>query len=89
MPARSGSYPIARRTGEIERLRIQADAMEFDAGVMLDRIGVGPGWRCLELGCGPGGIMHLLSSRVGPTGRVVGLDADAVMLEAARAWAPV
>ena len=60
--------------------------MEFDAGVMLDRIGVGPGWRCLDLGCGPGGIMHLLSSRVGPTGRVVGLDADPVMLEAARAW---
>jgi ubiquinone/menaquinone biosynthesis C-methylase UbiE len=60
--------------------------MEFDAGVMLDRIGVRPGWHCLELGCGPGGILHLLSRRVGPTGRVVGLDADPVMLEAARAW---
>ena len=58
MPARSGQYPIARRAGEIERLRIQAAAMEFDAGVLLDRIGVGPGWRCLDLGCGPGGILH-------------------------------
>jgi SAM-dependent methyltransferase len=86
MTTRSGSYPIARRAGEIERLRVQAAAMEFDAGVMLDRIGVRPGWHCLELGCGPGGILHLLSSRVGPAGRVVGLDADPVMLEAARTW---
>lgn len=85
MPARSGHYPIARRAGEIERLRIQAAAMEFDAGVMLDRIGVGPGWQCLDLGCGPGGIVPLLSARVGPTGRVVGLDTDPVLLEAARA----
>ena len=33
---------------------------------MLDRIGVGPGWRCLDIGCGPGGITGLLSERVGP-----------------------
>jgi ubiquinone/menaquinone biosynthesis C-methylase UbiE len=75
-----------RRAGEIERLRIQAAAMEFDAGVMLDRIGVAPGWACLDLGCGPGGIVHLLSARVGSAGRVVGVDADPAMLEAARAW---
>jgi ubiquinone/menaquinone biosynthesis C-methylase UbiE len=86
MPARSGSYPIARRSGEIERLRIQATAIEFDAEVMLDRIGVGAGWRCLDLGCGPGSFLPLLGRRVGPTGRVVGLDADPVMLEAARTW---
>jgi ubiquinone/menaquinone biosynthesis C-methylase UbiE len=65
---------------------MQADAMEFDAGVMLDRIGVAPGWHCLDLGCGAGGVVHLLSARVGLTGRVVGVDADPVMLQAARAW---
>ena len=79
-------YPIERRAGEIERLRIQAAAIAFDADVMLARIGVGPGWRCLDLGCGPGGIMELLGARVGPTGRVVGLDADPVWLGEAQAW---
>jgi SAM-dependent methyltransferase len=79
-------YPIERRPGEIERLRAQAAALAFDAGVMLDRIGVGAGWRCLDLGCGAGGILELLGARVGPTGRVVGLDADPVMLAAARDW---
>jgi ubiquinone/menaquinone biosynthesis C-methylase UbiE len=83
----TGHYPIERREGEIERLRMQAAAIEFDASVMLDRIGVAPGWRCLDLGCGPGGIIELLSIRAGPTGRVIALDADPVLLEQARALA--
>jgi SAM-dependent methyltransferase len=87
MAARTGSYPIQSSREEIARLRIQADAMAPDAAVMLARIGVGEGWRCLELGCGCGGIADLLSARVGPAGRVVGLDADPKMLAAARAWA--
>ena len=83
----TGNYPLERRAGEIERLRIQHEALEFDACVMLDRIGVGPGWHCLDLGCGPGGIVGLLSARAGPAGRVVGFDADSVFLEHARAMA--
>jgi ubiquinone/menaquinone biosynthesis C-methylase UbiE len=79
-------YPIERRPGEIERLRAQAAAIALDAGAMLDRIGVGPGWWCLDVGCGPGGILELLGARVGPTGRAVGLDADPVLLGAARDW---
>src|SRR5262245_27712242 len=78
------TYPIERRAGEIERLHIQAAAMAPDCAVMLDRIGVNAGWRCLDVGCGPGGITALLGERVGPTGRVVGLDADEAFLEHAR-----
>jgi len=84
---RTGGYPIERREGEIERLRLQAAALEFDTGVMLDRIGVAPGWRCLDLGCGPGGIVERLSLRVGASGRVIGLDSDGVFLESARVLA--
>jgi ubiquinone/menaquinone biosynthesis C-methylase UbiE len=84
---RTGRYPIERREGEIERLRIQSEALEFDNAVLLDRIGVARGWRCLDLGCGPGGIVEPLSRRVGPEGRVTGLDADAVFVEHARAVA--
>jgi SAM-dependent methyltransferase len=78
------NYPIERRAGEIERLLVQAAAVESDAGVMLERIGVAAGWRCVDLGCGPGGITALLSARVGASGRVVGLDADAAFLDYAR-----
>lgn len=83
----TGHYPIDRREGEVERLQMQAAALEADTRAMLDRIGVAPGWRCLDLGCGPGGIVELLSARTGPTGSVVGLDADAVFLEHARSVA--
>ena len=83
----SGNYPIERRSGEIERLHRQSAAIEFDAGVLLDRIGVASGWHCVDLGCGPGGILGLLSERAGRAGRVVGLDADEVFLEHARARA--
>src|SRR5207247_4682537 len=77
----SGHYPIERRAGEIERLRIQGAALAPDGAIMLERIGVGPGWVCLDLGCGPAGITGLLSERVGPAGRVVGFAAAAVFLE--------
>jgi SAM-dependent methyltransferase len=84
----AGHYPIENRAGEIERLRIQAEGMAPDTLTMLDRIGVKPGWRCLDIGCGPGGITRLLSERVGPGGRVVGLDMDEQHLAHARGGAP-
>jgi len=80
---KSGRYPIERRAGEIERLRVQAEALAADAAIM----GVAPGWRCLDLGCGPGGITAMLADKVGPSGRVVGVDADPVFLEHARTQA--
>lgn len=86
-PATAPTYPLAPGPEEVRRLRIQAEALAFEAGVLLDRIGVGPGWRCLDLGCGAGGIADLLSARVGPSGAVVGLDPDPVSLAAARQWA--
>jgi ubiquinone/menaquinone biosynthesis C-methylase UbiE len=85
--APQGHYPIERHAGEIERLHVQGAALAADAAIMLDEIGVGGGWHCLDLGCGPGGITHLLARRVGDAGKVVGLDADAVFLEHARARA--
>jgi ubiquinone/menaquinone biosynthesis C-methylase UbiE len=80
----SGNYPIESRAGEIERLRIQAEAWAPDAAAMLDRFGAMQGWKCVDIGCGPGGITALLGARVGPTGRVIGLDRNAGFLEHAR-----
>src|SRR5262245_8335079 len=77
-------YPIERRPGEIDRLLIQSDVLAADKSIMFNRIGIRPGWRCLDLGCGPRGITDLLGMSVGSTGRVVGLDADPVFLDHAR-----
>lgn len=83
----SGNYPIERRAGEVERLRIQAEAMAPDAAAMLDRIGVAEGWSCLDIGCGPGGITGLMAERAGKTGHVTGLDMDEEFLAIARSKA--
>lgn len=62
--------------------------MAPDTLAMLERFGPMQGWTCVDIGCGPGGITDLLSARVGPTGRVIGLDRDAAFLEHARGNAP-
>ncbi|MFN7921199.1 MAG: methyltransferase domain-containing protein [Bryobacteraceae bacterium] len=84
----SGAYPLESRSGEIERLRTQSEAMASDTKTMLETIGVGEGWRCLDLGCGPEGIASLLAPMVGHTGRVLGLDLNEGFLAHARASAP-
>src|SRR5438270_3209590 len=78
------NYPIEHHAGEIERLQIQSRAMAPDTVAMLDRFGPMQGWRCVDIGCGPGGITDLLSARVGPAGQVIGLDKDIAFLEHAR-----
>jgi ubiquinone/menaquinone biosynthesis C-methylase UbiE len=46
-------------------------------------LGVGPGMRLLEIGCGPGTDTVELGRRVGPGGQVVGLDLDPEMVATA------
>lgn len=84
---RDDKYPLASSPDEIKRLRIQAESLADEAAIMLDRIGIEPGMCCLDLGCGAGGIVDLMSARAGTRGRVVGLDVDEFALAAARAWA--
>ncbi len=45
-------------------------------------LGVGVGWRCLELGAGGGSIARWLCDTVGPTGTVTAVDLEPRFLEA-------
>jgi SAM-dependent methyltransferase len=53
----------------------------------LDLLGVGPGDRVLDAGCGTGVVTRDLARRVGPAGRVTGVDPGPALLAAARALA--
>src|SRR5438132_13679973 len=66
-------YPLGGTQVEEERLIRQAFDYEPRARLVLDGIGVQPGSSVAVIGCGPLGILHMLSVRVGPLGRVVGL----------------
>jgi SAM-dependent methyltransferase len=63
---------------EKERDRLRALEAVFDQATTrrLADLGVGPGWRCLEVGCGAGGVALWLASRVGATGHVLATDLD-------------
>jgi SAM-dependent methyltransferase len=67
-----------------ERLRILARTLHASTSALFDRLGVGMGLACLDVGCGGGDVTFELARRVGPRGRVVGVDIDAAKLDLAR-----
>ena len=83
----SDDYPIANSTDEVARLRMQGDLYRDDTHQMLTDIGVRPGWRCLDLCAGVGGITDLLNHHVGNTGEVIGFEYDQEKIDVARGWA--
>lgn len=81
----SPNYPLGGTSTERDRLLSQAEQYEPTASWLLDQIGVQPGWRAIDIGCGPIGILDLLSRRVGPGGSVIGLEREPRFVEMARA----
>ena len=77
-------YILGYSSRERERLIRQAETFAPEAAWLLERVGVSPGWRVADLGCGPLGILNLLSERVGGTGQTVGIDSDPRMIATAR-----
>ena len=69
---------------EEQRLVQQAEVYSRLAGSTLDALGLAPGHRVLEVGCGGGSLLAAAAARVGPTGRVVGIDGDPRLVEAAK-----
>jgi ubiquinone/menaquinone biosynthesis C-methylase UbiE len=72
-------YVHARDMNEYQRLRDQAQMWQRATEEVLDRIGLGPGMSCLDVGSGPGAVMRLMADRVGPTGRVIGIEIDGAL----------
>ena len=67
---------------ELERLRLLESVWDPGTTARLTALGVGAGWRCLELGAGGGSITRWLCDRVGPTGVVTAVDLEPRFLEA-------
>jgi SAM-dependent methyltransferase len=61
---------------EYQRLRDQALMWQSATEQVLDRVGLKPGMSCLDVGSGSGAVMRLMADRVGPTGRVTGIEID-------------
>lgn len=66
---------------EDERLALMSRMLDPQLFFRLERLGVGPGWRCLEVGAGAGSVSQWLAERVGPSGHVVASDIDTRFLD--------
>jgi SAM-dependent methyltransferase len=80
---KNDSYVIRGGVAGRERMRLVARVMQPTTLALFDRIGLGAGMSCLDVGCAGGDVSFDLARRVGPTGAVVGLDIDVVKLEMA------
>src|SRR5688500_14640468 len=68
-------------TREYQRLDLMSKILDPWTRGYLSALGVGQGWRCLELGGGNGSIAEWLCDTVGPSGRVTAIDINPVLLE--------
>jgi ubiquinone/menaquinone biosynthesis C-methylase UbiE len=72
----------------VSRQQTQDALLAPVAEALLTRAAVRPGERVLDIGCGCGGLSIELARRVGPGGRVLGLDVSEPMLARARELEP-
>jgi SAM-dependent methyltransferase len=69
--------------GERRRLALMSRLLDPLHRRLLDQLGIAPGTRALEVGCGNGSVAAWLASRVGSGGRVVAVDLDLSLTSAA------
>jgi SAM-dependent methyltransferase len=81
--ATADRYLLGDSPAEVEHLLVQAEVYAPETEQLLDLIGMEQGASAVDVGCGALGVLHLLRGRVGPHGRVVGLDREPRLLAAA------
>lgn len=77
-------YVLGHSDAELERLQLQAEALEPLTRRLIQECGISPGMRVLDLGTGAGDVAFLVAEAVGPSGSVVGVDREERALLLAR-----
>jgi len=80
------NYLLGRAEAEEARLKRQIANLAPDSDAQFDKIGIKQGEHVVDLGCGPGGVLHLLGKRVGPKGSVLGIERSPHFVELARSF---
>jgi ubiquinone/menaquinone biosynthesis C-methylase UbiE len=78
-------YLLGYRRAEQESLQEQARQLAEESSWLFDQLGIASGARVVEIGCGPQGCLDLLAARVGPSGKVIGVERNEDAVDLARA----
>jgi ubiquinone/menaquinone biosynthesis C-methylase UbiE len=73
-------YFFGADESERARLLAQGEVHRAETEALLDRLELPVGGRAVDFGCGPLGVLDMLSRRVGPAGDVIGLDSEPRMI---------
>ena len=82
--AAATAYFLGGTDDEQHRLLQQGEGLQREARWLLDRLDVRPGWRVIDVGCGPLGLLELFAERVGCQGRVLGVEREPRFVATAR-----
>lgn len=74
-------YLLGVNVTELERLRFQHGVWGSVTNAFFDRLNLGEGWKCLDVGAGPGFVAMDLRSRIGHTGEVTALEPSQFYLD--------
>jgi len=77
-------YPLRESVAELDRLRRQHETWREPTEALWRLAAFGTGQTILDLGCGPGLTSRDLAAIVGPSGRVVAVDASRAATDALR-----
>jgi SAM-dependent methyltransferase len=77
-------YVFGSEQPELVRLAALSEVYGPATEAWLDSAGLTPGMTVVDLGCGPGGVTLAVAERVGPGGRVIGVDDAERHLDEAR-----
>jgi ubiquinone/menaquinone biosynthesis C-methylase UbiE len=87
--ATSTQWQLTRETAErYEQILVPA-ILGPAAQALVDWADVQPGETALDVGCGTGAATRAAAEQVGPTGRAIGLDVNAAMIDVARSLPPI
>jgi SAM-dependent methyltransferase len=59
-----------------ELIGLRDDVYRRPLATALDRLGLGPGWSCVDVGAGGGDVSVALAEMVGQSGRIYAVDSD-------------
>jgi SAM-dependent methyltransferase len=80
-------YVLDSSDEDLQRLLSIAELSAEPTRTAFRKIGMKPGWRVIDCGCGPLGALAVMAEMVGPTGRVVGIDFSEPAVQRARSIA--